>query len=132
MVKQPVCLLIASGTIALSPALWPSQAATAATTMAYREFIAQVEADKINRVALTSDRTKAVITQDGQPIEVDLPADQGLIDTLTKNNVEITVQAPPDSSFFWRVTQSLGIPILLIAAPVLLVILLFGRKFMRR
>jgi cell division protease FtsH len=101
--------------------------------MSYDEFIAQVKADKINRVALTGDRTKAVITQDGQTIEVNLPADQGLVDTLTQNNVDITVQPPPDAGLFWRLTQSLGLPILWMSLPLLLlVILLFGRKFVRR
>jgi cell division protease FtsH len=100
--------------------------------MSYDEFIQQVEADKINRVALSPDRTKAVVTQAGQSVEVVLPADQGLIDTLTKNNVEISV-LPSSEPLFWRIAQSLGGPVLWTSVPlVLLVILLVGRKFMRR
>jgi cell division protease FtsH len=129
--KQPVRLLVASIVIALSCTALPPHRATATATMEYGEFIAQVKADKINQVSLSSDRTKAVVTQAGQSVEVILSADQGLVETLTKNNVDITIQPPTDHPW-WRLTQSLGVPLLWVIAPLsLLVILLISRNFIR-
>jgi cell division protease FtsH len=105
----------------------------ATATMEYGEFMARVEADKINQVSFSSDRAYAVVTQDSQRIKVKLPDDRDLIDRLTKNDVAITV-LPPAEPFFWPIAQSLGFPILWRTLPLglLLVILLVARNFMRR
>jgi cell division protease FtsH len=104
----------------------------ATATMEYGEFIAQVKADKINQVGLSSDRSRAVVTQNGQPIEVKLTADRDMIDTLTKNDVEIRI-LPASEPPFWPIAQSLGFPFLWMTLPLaLLVILLVARNFGRR
>lgn len=66
-------------------------------TLRYSEFIQQVETDRINQVALSADRWRAVAIRDSQRWQVDLLPDAGLIDLLTKNQVEISVLPnPPD------------------------------------
>jgi ATP-dependent Zn protease len=106
--------------ISLATVLLIAPIALATATMEYGEFIAQVKADKINQVALVSDRSRAIFTQDGQSVEVVLPADQGLIDTLAKNDVDITVRSPEVNPWF-RMIQSVIVPTLLVGGPLALV-----------
>ena len=104
--------------------------------MLYRDFVQQVEADKINQVTLTSDRAKATVIQNGEPIVVNLPADDGLIDLLTRNEVAILIQPSPSDQTMWtRLLLSLVVPIGLLIGLLLVVILitvLVTKKFMRR
>jgi ATP-dependent Zn protease len=118
-VKQRLRLPLTGFAISLVTVLTIALPATATATMEYREFIAQVEADKINQVALLSDRSRAIFTREGQSVEVVLPADQGLIDTLAKNNVDITVRSPEVNPWF-RLIQSVLVPTLLVGGPLAL------------
>jgi ATP-dependent Zn protease len=128
-VNQRLRLPLTGFGISLVTVLAIAPIAMATATMAYGEFMAQVEADKINQVAFSSDRTHAVVTQDGQRIKVNLPADRDLIDRLTKNGVEISV-LPPESSPWLRIIQSLIVPLLLVGAPLALVVILI-KNFVR-
>jgi ATP-dependent Zn protease len=118
-VNQRLRLPLTGFAISLTAVLTIALPATATATMEYREFIAQVEADKINQVALLSDRSRAIFTREGQSVEVVLPADQGLIDTLAKNNVDITVRSPEVNPWF-RLIQSVLVPTLLVGGPLAL------------
>ncbi|MGI0491986.1 ATP-dependent zinc metalloprotease FtsH3 [Alkalinema pantanalense CENA528] len=82
----------------------------------YSEFIQQVEAKQVEKASLSSDRTRAVVTRkDGEKFIVNLlPGDSKLIDTLTKNDVDISVLPQQDEGFWLRALSSLFFPILLL------------------
>lgn len=85
-------------------------------TWRYSRFLQAVEGNKIERVMITSDRTRARFTDpagNGQ-IVVNLPNDPELIDTLESNNVDIVVQTQGDDSVWVRAFSTLLIPILLL------------------
>jgi cell division protease FtsH len=83
-------------------------------SLKYSEFIQQVQAKKIDRVTLFSDRSKAIVTRGEEKLQVNLLPDNGLIDTLTKNGVDITVRPPQDDSILVRLAGSLIFPVLLL------------------
>jgi cell division protease FtsH len=133
---RPIAAILL-GLIALvgSTTLAHSQPAMPKRLMPYRDFVQQVETDKINRIALSRDRTKATVIQDGQSIEVNLPPDSGLIDLLTRNNVDITVQSSSEQSFWVRSIISLVVPVVLMSGLLLVVILvtvILTKNFMQR
>ena len=87
----------------------------------YSTFIEAVENKQVESVKLTPDRSQALVTsQDGTPIVVNLPNDPGLLDVLIKNNVDISVVAQSDDSFWFRALSSLFLPILLLVGLFLL------------
>jgi cell division protease FtsH len=84
-------------------------------TWKYSEFIQAVEKKEVSKVVLYSDRSKAVVQrQDGAKMQVNLLNDPALIDTLTKNDVDITVRPPQDDSILVRLAGSLVFPVLLL------------------
>jgi cell division protease FtsH len=83
-------------------------------SMKYSEFLQQVQAKKIEKVTLFSDRSKAIVTRGEEKLQVNLLPDPGLIDTLTKNDVDITVRPPQDDSILVRLAGSLIFPVLLL------------------
>ncbi len=83
-------------------------------TLKYSEFMAQVQEKKIDRVTLFSDRSRAIVTRGEEKLQVNLLPDAGLIDTLTKNGVDITVRPPQDDSILVRLAGSLIFPVLLL------------------
>jgi cell division protease FtsH len=83
-------------------------------TLKYSEFMTQVQEKKIEKVTLFSDRTKAIVTRGEEKLQVNLLPDAGLIDTLTKNGVDITVRPPQDDSILVRLAGSLIFPVLLL------------------
>lgn len=82
----------------------------------YSEFIQEVESGKIERVSLSSDRSKALVTpQDGNKVLVNLPPnDPDLINILSNNNVDIAVLPQNDEGFWFRALSSLFFPVLLL------------------
>jgi cell division protease FtsH len=96
----------------------------------YAEFIQQVQADRINQVALSADRSKAIVTRDDAKFVVQLPADPSLVDTLTKNAVDITVSPSAQTNTWFWIIHSLRFPILILGGLLVLLILGFG-NFMR-
>ncbi|MBL1209624.1 ATP-dependent zinc metalloprotease FtsH3 [Geminocystis sp. GBBB08] len=84
-------------------------------TWKYSEFINEVQADKVERVNLSADRSVAIATaRDGQRFLVNLPNDPQLIDILSANKVDISVLPQSDESFWFRALSSLFFPILLL------------------
>ena len=91
------------------------------TTWKYSEFIQEVESGKVETVELSSDRSQAIVTrEDGVQVLVNIPSDPDLINTLTRNNVDILVKRPSDDGFLFGVLSSLFFPILLLVGLFLL------------
>jgi cell division protease FtsH len=82
----------------------------------FSEFQQAVQQRKVQKVALNTDRTKAVATvQDGTKKLVNLlPNDTTLIDLLTKNDVDISVQPQQDENLVVRLAGGLLFPVLLL------------------
>jgi cell division protease FtsH len=84
-------------------------------TWQYSKLIEEVKSGKVEQIKLSSDRTKAVVTEpQGTQIVVNLPNDPGLIDILSDNKVDIAVLPQNDDSFWFRAFSSLIFPILLL------------------
>jgi cell division protease FtsH len=125
-------LLVALGPMSfLLMALFDQPPETPAT-LKYSEFIQQVQDDKINRVVMFSDRTRAIAIRGEEKFQVNLLPDTNLIDILTKNDVDITVRPPQDDRMILgRLARSLGLVVLQAGGFLVLVILVI-KKFMRR
>ncbi|MER3435489.1 MAG: cell division protein FtsH [Leptolyngbya sp. ERB_1_1] len=107
--------LLAIVVIALATAVFDKQPQTR-ETWRYSEFIQQVEKNNVNKVSLSSDRSRALVqSQDGSKVLVNLPSDPDLISILTRNNVDISVLPASDGNDFWlRAVSSLFFPVLLL------------------
>ncbi len=107
--------LLAIVVIALATALFDQESETQ-QTWRYSEFINQVENGRVESVELTSDRSEATaINLQGEKIRVNIPPeDPDLIDILTENNVDISVEPEQDEGFLFRALSSLFLPILLL------------------
>ncbi|MEM6867594.1 MAG: ATP-dependent zinc metalloprotease FtsH3 [Cyanobacteria bacterium P01_C01_bin.121] len=85
----------------------------------YSKFINEVEQGRIENVTITSDKSTASFAspdEAGQRVIVNLAQDADLVDTLTRNNVDITVQPSRDDSALARVFTALIFPVLLLVA----------------
>jgi len=106
--------LLAIVVIALGTAFFDKQPQNR-ETWRYSQFIQEVQAKRVERVNLSSDRTKALVTPlDGEKKIVNLPNDPDLIDFLVKNKVEIAVLPQTDEGFWFRALSSLAVPVLLL------------------
>lgn len=84
-------------------------------TWKYSKLIQEVQDGRIERVGLSADRTKALVTaQDGSKIIVNLPNDPDLISILSTKGVDISVLPQSDDSFWFRALSSLFFPVLLL------------------
>ena len=82
---------------------------------AYSKLIDEVQANKVEIVQISADRTRARVTDlEGNPILVNLPNDPELIDILMKNNVDIAVLPESDQGAWFGILSSLFFPILLL------------------
>lgn len=106
--------LLAIVVVALGTAFFDKQPQSR-ETWKYSQFIQEVQKGKVERVNLSSDRTKALVTpMDGEKKIVNLPNDPELIDTLIKNKVEIAVLPQTDEGFWFKALSSLAVPALLL------------------
>jgi cell division protease FtsH len=106
--------LLAIVIIALGTAFFDRQPQTR-ETWRYSQFVQEVQAKKVDRVRISADRSRALATtQDGSTVLVNLPNDPEIINILTSNNVDISVQPPSDEGFWFRALSSLFLPILLL------------------
>lgn len=82
----------------------------------YSQFIQEVEKGKVERVRLSADRSMAeVVTKyDTTKKFVTLVNDPELINTLTRNNVDISVLPQTDEGFWVKAVSSLFFPVLLL------------------
>ncbi|MDJ1168853.1 ATP-dependent zinc metalloprotease FtsH3 [Roseofilum sp. BLCC_M154] len=106
--------LLAIVVIALGTALFDQQPQPT-QTWPYSQLIDEVETGQVERVNLSADRTRALVTaENGDKILVNLPNDPDLLNILTQNNVDISVLPPSDDGAWVRALSSLFIPILLV------------------
>jgi cell division protease FtsH len=82
----------------------------------YSQFIQEVQQQRVEKVRISSDRSKAeVTTNDAKRILVNLPPeDPELIAILTTNGVDIAVMPQADDNIWARVLSTLLIPFLLL------------------
>jgi len=84
-------------------------------TWRYSYFIQEVEGGKVEKVSLSSDRSKALVTPlDGKKVVVNIPNDPDLINILTKYQVDISVLPQADEGFWFKALSSLFFPVLLL------------------
>jgi cell division protease FtsH len=99
----------------LATALFDRQPQTRETWRYSPQFINEVQAGRVEKVIISSDRTKAQVTaQDGRKILVNLPNDPELLNILTENDVDISVSPQTDDRVWVRVLSTLLIPFLLL------------------
>jgi cell division protease FtsH len=101
--------------IALATALFDSPGQET-QSWRYTRFVDAVQTNQIERVSISSDRSRAQFTdpQGNGRVVVNLPNDPEIIDILTRNNVDIVVQPQNDDSALVRVFSTLLIPVLLL------------------
>ncbi|MEG4502612.1 ATP-dependent zinc metalloprotease FtsH3 [Microcoleus sp. F6_B4] len=113
--------LLAIVVIALATAFFDKQPPSR-EVWKYSQFIQEVEGKRVDKINISSDRTKALVTaQDGNKVLVNLPNDPELINILTKNNVDISVLPQSDEGFWVKALSSLFFPILLLVGLFFLV-----------
>jgi cell division protease FtsH len=113
--------LLAIVVIALATALFEKQPPSR-EVWKYSQFIQEVEGKRVDKINISSDRSKALVTaQDGNKVLVNLPNDPELINILTKNNVDISVLPQSDEGFWVKALSSLFFPILLLVGLFFLV-----------
>ncbi|MGL5061717.1 MAG: ATP-dependent zinc metalloprotease FtsH3 [Microcoleus sp.] len=113
--------LLAIVVIALATAFFDKQPPSR-EVWKYSQFIQEVESNKVDKINISSDRSKALVTaQDGSKVIVNLPNDPELIDILSKNNVDISVLPQSDEGFWVQALSSLFFPILLLVGLFFLV-----------
>ena len=102
--------------IALGTAFFDNNQAQNRETWRYSEFIQKVENREVQKVSLSSDRSTALVTTTNEENKkiVTLVNDPDLINTLTQNNVDISVLPQTDEGFWFKALSSLFFPILLL------------------
>ncbi|MEM0979265.1 MAG: ATP-dependent zinc metalloprotease FtsH3 [Cyanobacteria bacterium P01_H01_bin.58] len=85
-------------------------------TWRYSRFLDAIEGNRIERVSISADRTRARFTapDGGGQVTVNLPSDPDLISTLEQNNVDIVVFPQNDDGVVTRLFSTLLIPVLLL------------------
>ncbi len=113
--------LLAIVVIALATAFFDKQPPSR-EVWKYSQFIQEVESKRVDKINISSDRSKALVTaQDGSKVIVNLPNDPELINILTKNNVDISVLPQNEEGFWVKALSSLFFPILLLVGLFFLV-----------
>ncbi|MBH8574253.1 ATP-dependent zinc metalloprotease FtsH3 [Nostocaceae cyanobacterium CENA369] len=82
----------------------------------YSQFIQEVEKGRVEKVSLSADRATALVTPKYDPNKklVTLVNDPDLINTLTKQGVDISVLPQTDEGFWFKALSSLFFPVLLL------------------
>ena len=90
-------------------------------TWRYSHFINAMEAQSIEHVDLTPDRTRALVTtKDGETVRVNLPNDPDLETLLAQSNIDVTISSTEAPQPF------VGQPVLLSVVFITLTIALLG------
>ncbi|MCT7974685.1 ATP-dependent zinc metalloprotease FtsH3 [Laspinema sp. C5] len=90
-------------------------------TWRYSQFIQEVQNNRIDKVVITSDRSRARVTaQDGKKVVVNLPNDPELLNILTDHRVNIEVSPQGDEGFWFKALSSLFFPVFLLVGLVFL------------
>ncbi|MBE9213550.1 ATP-dependent zinc metalloprotease FtsH3 [Plectonema cf. radiosum LEGE 06105] len=103
--------------IALGTAFFDNNQAQNADSWRYSEFIQEVQKGRVEKVSLSSDRSRALVTPKYDPNKkvVNLVNnDSELINTLTENKVDISVLPQTDEGLWFKALSSLFFPVLLL------------------
>ena len=101
--------------VALATAFFDDRGSQQQISWKYSTFVDKVESSQVEKVTLSADRSQAsVVRQDGQQVQVNLPEDPQLMDLLSQNNVDISVEQQEGEGGLFRVLSSLVFPILLL------------------
>ncbi|PSP16403.1 MAG: cell division protein FtsH [Cyanobacteria bacterium QS_8_64_29] len=101
--------------VALATAFFDDRGSQQQISWKYSTFVDKVESGQVEKVTLSADRSQAsVVRQDGQQVQVNLPEDPQLMDLLSQNNVDISVEQQEGEGGLFRVLSSLVFPILLL------------------
>ncbi|WP_442957379.1 ATP-dependent zinc metalloprotease FtsH3 [Phormidium sp. CCY1219] len=111
--------LLAIVVIALATAFFDKQPQNK-ETWRYSQFIQEVQNNRVAKVSISADRSKALVTTGDKKVLVNLPNDPELIDILTENNVNIDVLPQSDDGFWFKALSSLFFPVLLLVGLVFL------------
>ncbi|MEH2069746.1 MAG: ATP-dependent zinc metalloprotease FtsH3 [Nostoc sp.] len=107
--------------IALGTAFFDKQPQST-ETWRYSKFIQEVEQGRVEKVSLSADRSRALVTPkyDQNKRVVTLVNDPELINTLTSKGVDISVLPQTDEGFWFKALSSLFFPVLLLVGLFLL------------
>ncbi len=107
--------LLAIVVIALGTAFFDRQP-PAKETWKYSQFIEEVKANHVQKVAITNDRTRALVQREsGDKVQVNLvPGDMSLMKLLEDKKVDISVFSQAEEGKLLQVASSLAFPILLL------------------
>ncbi|MBD2460581.1 ATP-dependent metallopeptidase FtsH/Yme1/Tma family protein [Oscillatoria sp. FACHB-1407] len=84
-------------------------------TWRYSQFVQEVEQNRVEKVTISADRTRAqATTRAGEKVDVNLPNDPELLTILNQNDVDISVSPQTDDNVWARVLSTLLIPFLLL------------------
>ena len=87
----------------------------ASRTLRYSDFIEAVQEKQVSRVLISPDKgTAQIVESDGNRALVNLAPDQGLLQLLTDNEVDIAVQPTTQANPLQQAASSLIFPILLL------------------
>jgi cell division protease FtsH len=102
--------------IALGTAFFDNNQAQNRETWRYSEFIGEVQKGNVEKVSLSADRSTALVIPkfEQEKRVVTLVNDPDLINTLTQNNVDISVLPQTDEGFWFKALSSLFFPVLLL------------------
>jgi cell division protease FtsH len=107
--------LLAIVVIALGTAFFDRQP-PAKETWKYSQFIEEVKANHVQKVAITNDRTRALVQREsGDKVQVNLvPGDMSLMKLLEDKKVDISVFSQAEEGKLLQVASSLAFPVLLL------------------
>ncbi|MBF2014585.1 MAG: ATP-dependent zinc metalloprotease FtsH3 [Rivularia sp. T60_A2020_040] len=102
--------------IALGTAFFDNNQAQNTDSWRYTEFLQEVQKGRVEKVSLSSDRSRALVTPkyESNKKVVNLVNDSELINTLTQNNVDISVLPQTDEGLWFKALSSLFFPVLLL------------------
>ncbi|MBV8883051.1 MAG: ATP-dependent zinc metalloprotease FtsH3 [Chroococcidiopsidaceae cyanobacterium CP_BM_RX_35] len=113
--KAGLYALLVIAVIALLTAFFDKQSQSGREMWRYSYLIQEVEQGRVERVGLSPDRSKALLTSpDGNKVAVNLPNDPELIDILIKHNVDISILPQTKEGFWFKALSSLFFPLLLL------------------
>ncbi|NJM21791.1 MAG: ATP-dependent metallopeptidase FtsH/Yme1/Tma family protein [Richelia sp. RM2_1_2] len=103
--------------IALGTAFFDNNQAQNADSWRYSEFIQEVQKGRVEKVSLSSDRSRALVTpkyESNKKVVNLVNNDSELINTLTQNKVDISVLPQTDEGLWFKALSSLFFPVLLL------------------
>ena len=107
--------LLAIVVIAVGTAFFDRQP-PAKETWKYSQFLEEVRIGHVQKVAITNDRTRAIVQKEnGDKVQINLvPGDLGLLKTLEEKKVDVSVYSQAEEGQLMKLASSLFFPVLLL------------------